>query len=209
MRRVCFLSEPEGRTPTMARWIALLFAFLMVAGCGPSERTKPETDRTKGNQARAVTGTDGSTASATADAAATESSEVAVIEIGTFQGICDHTFSGINDQDVVALANASGLRSFRLAGIAIPAEIRAEAHAQLRSWLEGQPIGVEVEAFAQDGDPAAHIYRCSTKTLLNADLVSAGLAVVADVPSAHRDALSRASMEALSARRGVWGKPKT
>ena len=44
--------------------------------------------------------------------------------------------------------------------------------------------------------------------MLNADLVRAGLAVVVDGPSLHREALNQASMEALTAGRGVWGRKK-
>lgn len=194
--------QPKGRVHTMTRWLALLLAILIVAGCGPAERPKFNIKRAKDYEP--IIPPESSRAPATTDSAAT-ATPVTVEEIEGFKGPCDHSFSGINDQDVVALADATGLRSYRLAGIAIPGEIRAETHGQLRSWLEGDTLGIEVEGASPGVEPAAYVYRCSTKTMLNADLVSAGLAVVSESPSIHREALNRASMEALSARRGVWG----
>jgi endonuclease YncB( thermonuclease family) len=187
----------------MTRWLALILALLLVAGCGPSERPKFNIKRAKDYEPIVPPAQPRATAAADSAATATEAT---VVEIEAFQGSCDYSFSGINDEDVIALANASGLRSYRLAGIAIPREIRAEAHSQLRSWLEGDAIGIEVEGANPGPEPAAYIYRCSTKMMLNADLVRAGLAVVSDSPSNHRDTLNRASMEALSAHRGIWGK---
>ncbi|MBI2213821.1 MAG: thermonuclease family protein [Acidobacteria bacterium] len=183
----------------MSRWIALTLALVLVADCGPSKRPKFNIKRAADYEPVVPTATTAPTTSAT------PASDVTIVEIGAFKGSCEHSFSGINATDVVALANPSGLRSYRLAGIAIPPEIRANAHAQIRSWLEGEAVGLEIEGASPGIDPAAYLYRCSTKTMLNAELVRAGLAVVSDSPSAHRDALNKASMEALSARRGVWG----
>ncbi|MFA6955047.1 MAG: thermonuclease family protein [Thermoanaerobaculia bacterium] len=189
----------------MTRWLALILALLLVAGCGPSERPKFNIKRAKDYEP--IVPPESPRATATADTTATAAPAI-VVEIDAFKGTCDHSFSGINGQDVVSLANASGLRSYRLAGIAIPDEIRAEAHGQLRSWLEGDAIGVEIDGASPGAEPAAYVYRCSSKSMLNADLVSAGLAVVSDAPATHRDALNKASMQALTARRGVWGKPR-
>jgi endonuclease YncB( thermonuclease family) len=189
----------------MTRWLALLLALLLVAGCGPSERPKFNIKRAKDYEP--IIPPDPPRATATAAPAAT-ATEATLVEIEAFKGPCDQSFSGINGQDVVALASASGLRSYRLAGIAIPDEIRAEAHSQLRSWLEGDAIGIEIEPASPGAEPAAYVYRCSSKSMLNTDLVSAGLAVVDDSNSAHHDALAKASVQALSARRGVWGKQR-
>jgi len=131
-----------------------------------------------------------------------------IVEVGAFKGACDYSFSSINPSDVVALASPEGLRSYRLAGIAIPDSMREEAHSHLRGLVSGERLGIETEAGDPGGEPSVYVYRCSAKTMLNTELVSAGLAMVSDAPTVHREALNRASMEALSAKRGVWGKKR-
>lgn len=187
------------------RVLASLLALALLAGCGPSERPKFNIKKARDYDPVAQ-GNPEPPAPAATTATPPPDTAVEVVEIGAFKGNCDQSFSGINDADVVALANPSGLRSYRLAGIAIPDEIRVEAHSELRSWLTGEPVGIEIEMGAPGPDAAAYLYRCSSKTMVNAELVRAGLAVVVDTPSVHRDALNKASMEALSVRRGVWGK---
>lgn len=192
----------------MSRWIAWGLALALVAGCGPSKRPKFNIKRASDYEPVVTTAAPPATPAVNPEAVSTAPAEgeVTVVEVGSFKGSCDQSFSGINENDIVALADSSGLRSYRLAGIAIPPGIRADAHAQIRSALEGEAIGVEIEAASPGVDPAAYLYRCSAKSMLNAELVSAGLAVVSDAPSAHREALNKASMEALGARRGVWGR---
>ena len=174
----------------------------VVAGCGSPERPKfnikrePHIEPLPVPEAKEIY----------EEPAPATATDAVIVEIGAFKGSCEHTFSGINQQDLLALANSTGLRSYRLAGIAIPPEVQAGAHDQLRTWMDGEAIGVEIEGSAASLDPAAYLYRCSTKSMVNVELVRAGFAVVVDAPSAHRDALNQASMEALAARRGVWGR---
>lgn len=188
------------------RTIPIATILLCAVACGPSERPKFHIKKASDYEP-IVTPAPPPTASSTQPATASVAppgSEMTIVEVGGFKGACDHSFSSINDEDLVALANPTGLRSYRLAGIAITPGIRAEAHAQLRSWLLGEAIGVELDSAGGGSQPAAYLYRCSSATMVNAELVRSGLAVVSDAPSMHRDALGKASMEALSARRGVW-----
>ncbi|MCM2314356.1 MAG: thermonuclease family protein [Thermoanaerobaculia bacterium] len=192
------------------RTIAAVMILATLAACGPSERPKFKIKRASDFEPIMQPAPPPAT---TTDSAVTESAvsagtDLTLVEVGGFSGSCDLTFSGINDQDVLALADASGLRGYRLAGIAIPPQTRAEAHAQLRSWLDKEEIGIEIEGSSPGIDRAVYVYRCSAKSMVNAELVRAGLAVVVDGPSLHRDALNRASMEALTAGRGVWGRKK-
>lgn len=189
------------------RTIAVALILVTAAACGPSERPKFNIKRASDYEPIRQPEPPRTT-SATPDSAATAGSEITLVELGAFKGSCEFSFSGINDQDLVALANATGLRSYRLAGIAIPPQARPEAHAQLRSWVVGEPISIEIEASSPGHDQAVYLYRCSAKAMLNTDLVRDGLAVVVDGPSAHREALNQASMEALTAGRGVWGRKK-
>jgi len=190
---------------SLRRSIAIAIVLVLVAGCGPSERPKFNIKRASDYEPLRTTEprTDTTATTAPPEPAGTE---MTVVEIGAFKGECDRTFSGINGEDLVSLANAGGMRSYRLAGIAIPAGIRGETHERLRGWLEGEALGIEVESGSGGGQPAVYIVRCSTKTWINEELVREGLAMVADTSSAHRDALNQASMEALTARRGVWGR---
>ena len=190
------------------RTIAAAMILATVAGCGPSERPKFKIKRAADYEpiVQPAPPPTATTDSAVTDSAVPAGTEITLVEVGGFKGSCDLTFSGINDQDVLALADASGLRGYRLAGISIPPQIRAEAHARLRSWLDGEKIGVEIESSSPGIDRAVYVYRCSAKSMINADLVRAGFAVVVDGPSLHRDALNQASMEALTAGRGVWGR---
>lgn len=190
------------------RTIAAAMILATFAACGPSERPKFKIKRAADYEPIIQPETSGTatTDGTVSDPAPPSGTEMTLVEVGAFKGSCDLTFSGINDQNVLALADASGLRDYRLAGIAIPPQVRAEAHAQLRSWLDGEEIGVEIEGTSPGIDRAVYVYRCSAKSMLNADLVRAGLAVVVDGPSLHRDALNQASMEALTAGRGVWGR---
>lgn len=193
------------------RAIAVAMILVTAAACGPSERPKLKIKRAADYEP--IRPPEQQPRAATSDAAATDSAaptgtETTLVEIGAFKGSCDLSFSGINDQDVLALADASGLRSYRLAGVAIPPQVRAEAHAQLREWLEREAIGIEFEGSTAGMDRAVYVYRCSAKSMVNAELVRAGLAVVVDGPSLHGDALNAASMEALTAGRGVWGRKK-
>ena len=189
-----------------ARVLASMLTLALLIGCGPSDRPKFNIKKAKDYDPVVEGNPELPAPASTTAAAPPPDTAIEVVEVGAFRGNCDQSFSGINDADVVALANASGLRSHRLAGIAIPDEIRVEAHSVLRSWLTGELVGIEIETGAPGPDTAAYLYRCSSKTMVNAELVRAGLAVVVDTPSVHRDALNKASMEALSARRGVWGK---
>jgi endonuclease YncB( thermonuclease family) len=189
----------------MSRWIAIGVVLALVAGCGPSERPKFNIKRAADLEPIIPPdSTATASASATESAAPEASADAEIVEIGAFAGRCNYSFSGINAADVVALADPSGLRGYRLAGIAIPPAVREESHAQLESWLTDEPLGVEAEAGSTGAERSVYIYRCSAKTMLNAELVGAGLAVVIDAPSMHRDVLDKASMEALAARRGVW-----
>lgn len=190
-----------------ARMLSSLLVLALLAGCGPSERPKFNIKRAEDYEPVVPTGTAPPQATSTTATAPPSDTAFEVVEAGAFTGSCDHSFSGVNDTDILTLADASGLRSYRLAGVAIPDAARANAHAELRSWLTGEAVGIEVEAGSPGPEPAVYVYRCSSKTMVNAELVRSGLAVVVDSPSKHRDALSKASMEALAARRGVWGKP--
>jgi len=188
----------------LAATVTTALALALLVACGPSERPKLDVKREprfaplKVPEAKEIY----------KEPAATTATDAVVVEVGAFKGACDYSFSGINASDVVALASSTGLRSYRLAGIAIPDSMRDEAHSHLRGLLGGEKLGIEMETGDPGGEPSVYVYRCTAKTMLNADLVSAGLAMVSDAPTIHRDALNKASMQALSARRGVWGKPK-
>jgi endonuclease YncB( thermonuclease family) len=185
----------------MIRQVAIALALILLAGCGPSERPKLNIKREPHFEPLPVPPAKGIYRDpATETAAGTE-----IVEIGAFKGSCDFRFSGINDADLISLASPKGLRNYRLAGIGIPDGVRAEAHAQIRQWLADQEVGIVVEPGDPGAEAAIYVYGCGAKSLINLELVRSGLAVVSDAPSGQRDALSKASMEALGARRGVWG----
>jgi endonuclease YncB( thermonuclease family) len=131
--------------------------------------------------------------------------EMEVVEVAGFRGNCDSVFAGVNAEDLVTLRSGPRVGTYRLAGISIPAEVQFEAHNQLRMWLEGKNVSLEVDESVPAIDPAVYIHSCSEGTIVNEELVRAGLAMPSEARFRRSDALKKASVEALTAGRGVWG----
>ncbi len=127
-----------------------------------------------------------------------------VIEVGGFRGRCDSQLSAVTDGSLLVLTGRAGTRTYRLAAVAVPADVRTEANEHMRHWLEGETLGVDLEKAAPGVDGAVYIYRCSDHAMLNADLVREGLALPNDSLSKHKDALGKASVEAMTSQQGIW-----
>lgn len=135
------------------------------------------------------------------------SAEIEIVEVEGYHGTCDSTFVGINDESLVTVRSANDVRTHRLAGISIPEAVRLEAQNEVRRRLDKKSISVEVDEFVPAIDSAVYLYVCPDGTMINEELVRAGLAVPAESRYRRSDALEKASIEALTARRGVWGRP--
>jgi len=151
-----------------------------------------------------------STASST-NATATSNAEapsapMEIINVEGYQGDCDYLFVGINDDDLATLRSGSQVRSFRLAGISIPESVKLEAHNQIRVWLNHRNISVEIDDSVPAIDSGAYLHICPDGFFVNLELVRAGLAVPAGQRYRRTDELKKASVEALTAGRGVWGR---
>jgi endonuclease YncB( thermonuclease family) len=129
-----------------------------------------------------------------------------IVEVQGFRGDCDSTFVGINTDDLVTMRTASQVRTVRLAGISIPEDVKLMAQNQIRIWLDRKSVGVEIDESLVGLDPAVYLWTCPGGTMINEELVRDGLAVPARGPARRSDALKKASVEALTAGRGVWGK---
>lgn len=154
-----------------------------------------------------ATSTDGVTETAAAAAEGVATTEIEIVDVQGFRGECDSSFVGINDDDLVTVRSANEVRTHRLAGISIPEAVRLEAQNEVRRRLDRKSISVEVDEFVPAIDSAVYLYVCPDGTMINEELVRAGLAVPADSRYRRSDALEKASIEALTAGRGVWGRP--
>lgn len=137
---------------------------------------------------------------------ATSTEAMEIVEVAGFRGPCDGTFVGVNEEDLVTVRTATQVRTYRLAGISIPAGARQDAHNQMRFWLDKKAISVEVDESVASIDAPVYIHLCPDGRMVNEELVRAGLAVPSETRFRRTDALKKASIEALTAGRGVWGK---
>lgn len=190
-------------------WLAALFALVVVAfGCGEPEVKKLNITRAEDLQpiAPAQTTPDPLLETTTTEApVAEDGTPMEILEVGGFRGQCDHTIVGVNEADVVAMRKGNAVASYRLAGISIPDDARFQAHNRIRYLLERKQAGIELEPNSPGLDRAAYLYVCPDGTMVNLELVREGLAVPSDAVSMHKGALDKASIEALTAGRGVWG----
>lgn len=129
-----------------------------------------------------------------------------IVEVQGYKGSCDHVFVGINDDGLATLRSASQVRTFRLAGISIPEAVKLEAHNQIRIWLDKRNVSVEIDDSVPAVDPGAYLHLCPDGFQVNLELVREGLAVPAEQRYKRTDELKKASVEALTAGRGVWGR---
>jgi len=141
---------------------------------------------------------------------ATESAEpsegLEIVEVEGFRGACDTQFVGINEENLVTVRSSNQVRTFRLAGISIPSEVQLDAQNQVRIWLDDKELSVEVDDSVPALDAFAYLHLCPDGTMLNEELVRAGLALPSETRYRRTDALKKASVEALTAGRGVWGR---
>ena len=89
--------------------------------------------------------------------------------------------------------------------ISIPASVQLQAQNQVRLWLDDKTISVEPDDSVPALDAFAYLHVCPEGEMLNEELVRAGLAVPSETTYRRTDALKKASVEALTAGRGVWG----
>jgi endonuclease YncB( thermonuclease family) len=134
------------------------------------------------------------------------SAPLEIVEVQGYRGECDSSFVGINEDGLVTVRTGAQVRTHRLAGISIPAGVRDEAHNQIRRWLDKKNMSVEVDDSVPSLDVAAYLHLCPDGLMINEELVRVGLAVPSESRFRRTDALKKASVEALTARRGVWGR---
>lgn len=201
----------------MRRFESLLIAFAVLACVSVLACSEPTKPVKKLNIKRAAdlepimppasTHSDQGSAEEPVTAPAMTSTEtMEVVEVEDFRGPCDSMFVGVNQDDLVTVRAGRQIRTHRLAGISIPDDARLAAHNQLRMWMDGKAISVEVDESVPAIDAPAYIRLCPDGAMMNEELVREGLALPANARFRRTDALKKASVEALTAGRGVWGK---
>lgn len=194
-----------------ARLVALVvFPALLVACSEPTKPVKKLNIKRASDMepiaAPMETGTDAAKNDPAAPATQSEGgTPLEIIEVQGFRGACDATFVGINDENLVTVRTDTQVRTYRLAGISIPAEIGVDAQNQIRVWLDDARISVEVDDSIPALDAFAYLHICSEGKMVNEELVRMGFAVPSEARYRRSDALKKASVEALTAGRGVWG----
>lgn len=195
--------------------LAVLAALVWVACSEPSKPIKKLNIRKASDfepiAAPVETGTSGTSDGSSTETPANTTAEepgppMEIIDVQGYKGSCDHFFVGINDDDLATLRSASQVRTFRLAGISIPESVKLEAHNQIRVWLDDRRISVEIDDSVPAIDSGAYLHLCPDGFQVNLELVREGLAVPTEQRYRRTDELKKASIEALTARRGVWGR---
>lgn len=210
-RHVRFPARPPAAMRTRKNRLSLLVAILSLCAFAACDQpTKPikklDIKRAADMEPISPPPREATEPEAAGEDVAQPGEEMEVVDVGGFRGTCDGAFAGINAEDLVTLRSGSQVGTYRLAGISIPAEVRSEAHNQIRIWLERKSVSLEVDESVPAIDPAVYVHVCPEGTIVNEELVRAGLAMPSEARFRRSDALKKVSVEALTAGRGVWGK---